>query len=546
MGDRFFERHVGRLGGPGTDALQHRARHEGAAHHEDPGVVEGRDGGRARGGAENGDEAGHPEGDADLARHGVERGARGEALRGERSRGRTAERGEHEPHAGAAEQTAGEVVAGPIGRGADVGDPPQPARREEQRTDGADRAVAEACPEQPAREGGEAGEQRARGDHEPGPQDRLVPHAREEQDAAEHQGAEAAEEGQRAQVGQGHGAVTDHGRLEDRVGVAERAHDEPAARHGGQGEHADDPRAEPAPVRSLDDGGHEAGHRHREQPGTEQVGLVGRRVADLAQHADPEGERQHAEGQVDQEHPAPADLYEEPADRGPEGGSRSADGRPQPDGGTLALGTEGGEEQPQRRGEHECAARRLQDAGGDQEPERRRERTERGGEGEDGQAEEEGLLAPGPVGPAAGRHQRGGEHDRVGAQHPRERAEALPVEAGRDAREGDVDDEEVQRGQEHPRQDDEGGESRSGALVGPGRCRGRERKFCHKTHCNWESCMKQRIRVKCALCWEDAQARLPQPVLPGRVDARGRGRAVDAADHPRHLPGHPALRRHPA
>ena len=153
--------------------------------------------------------------------------------------GRTAERGEHEPHAGTAEETAGEVVLRPVGRDADVGDPPEAARREEQRTGGAHGAVADACPEQSSGEGREAGEQRAGGDHEAGPQDRLVPHAGEEQHAAEHERPEAAEEDERAHVGEGDRTVPDDRRLEDRVRVAERAHDEPGARHRGEREGAE-------------------------------------------------------------------------------------------------------------------------------------------------------------------------------------------------------------------------------------------------------------------------------------------------------------------
>ena len=85
----------------------------------------------------------------------------------------------------------------------------------------------------------------------------------------------------------------------------------------------------------------------------------------------------------------------------------------------------------------------------------------RGG-GEDGQADEEGPLAPGPVGPAPRRDQGGGEDDGVGAQDPGERAQALAVEALRDAGKGDVDDEEVQRGEEHPGQHDQGGQGGTG------------------------------------------------------------------------------------
>ena len=55
----------------------------------------------------------------------------------------------------------------------------------------ADDAVAEAATEQAGGKRGETGQERARGDHEAGPQHRLVPDARQEQDAAEHEGAEA-------------------------------------------------------------------------------------------------------------------------------------------------------------------------------------------------------------------------------------------------------------------------------------------------------------------------------------------------------------------
>ena len=108
---------------------------------------------------------------------------------------------------------------------------------------------------------------------------------------------------------------------------------------------AQDPRAVPPPVRALDDGGDHAGDRDGEQDGAEQVGAVRGRVAHLAQHAHPEDERQRAEGQVDQEDPAPAGLDQQASDGRAEGGRGAADGRPQADRRALALGAEGGEEQ---------------------------------------------------------------------------------------------------------------------------------------------------------------------------------------------------------
>ena len=146
------------------------------------------------------------------------------------------------------------------------------------------------APSRPPGNAAQPGQQRSRGDHEPGAQDRLVPDAGEEQDAAEHQRAEAAEEDERAQVGQRHGAVADHGRLDDRVGVAERAQHQPRAVDAAARAKAPMIRgAGPAPVRALDDGGHQAGHRRRDSSaGAEQVRLVGVGVPHLVEHADAE------------------------------------------------------------------------------------------------------------------------------------------------------------------------------------------------------------------------------------------------------------------
>ena len=225
-----------------------------------------------------------------------------------------------------------------------------PLAGEEQCADGADGPVSEAGTEQPAREGGDAGQQRPGGDHEAGRQDRLVPEAREEEDATEDEGPEAAEEGERAQVGQRHGAVADDGRLDDRVGVPEGAQDEPRAGREGQSEGAEDAPAGPAPVRALDDGGHQAGHGDGQQGGPDEVGLLGVGVPHLVERADAQHECDQGEGQVDEEHPAPAGLDQQPADRGPEGGGRSADGRPQADGRPLALGPKAGSRRPSEVG----------------------------------------------------------------------------------------------------------------------------------------------------------------------------------------------------
>ena len=136
-----------------------------------------------------------------------------------------------------------------------------------------------------------------------------------------------------------------------------------------------------------------------------------------------------------------------------EGRRRTAHGGPQADRRAFACRAEGGEEQTERGGQHQCAAAGLKDAGGHQEIERRRHGAQGRGHGEDAQPEQEGLLAAGPIGPPTGRHQQGGENDGVGAEHPRHRSQRLAVEALRDAREGDVHDEQVERRQEDAGED---------------------------------------------------------------------------------------------
>ena len=74
--------------------------------------------------------------------------------------------------------------------------------------------------------------------------------------------------------------------------------------------------------------------------------------------------------------------------------------------------------------------------------------------------------APVQVAEPPGRDERGGEHDRVGGQHPRQPGEADAGEVAPQVRERDVDDEEVEDREEDGEADD--GEDATGA----GRLRG--------------------------------------------------------------------------
>ena len=125
------------------------------------------------------------------------------------------------------------------------------------------------------------------------------------------------------------------------LGWRKERSDEPGARHGGQREGAEDPRAGPAPVRALDDGGDQAGHRDGQQRRAEQVGLVGLGVPDLVEQC---GRRRTsattAKGRLTRKTQRQLAWTSSPPIGGPEGGGRATDGRPQADGRALALGTE--------------------------------------------------------------------------------------------------------------------------------------------------------------------------------------------------------------
>ena len=93
---------VGRLSLPGPDALEDGAGSSPQASMKNQAWWKAVTADDPVAGAEDGHQAGHPERDADLAAHGVEGGAGGEALRRQRGGGRAAERRQHQPDAEAA------------------------------------------------------------------------------------------------------------------------------------------------------------------------------------------------------------------------------------------------------------------------------------------------------------------------------------------------------------------------------------------------------------------------------------------------------------
>ena len=159
--------------------------------------------------------------------------------------------------------------------------------------------------------------------------------------------------------------------------------------------------------------------------------------------------RRHAHRHVDPEHPAPVDLHQGAADHRSECRPQGAHRGP----GAQGFGPNGrryrGQQQRQRRGHHRPGARCLDDPGRDQRGHPGRQPAQHRAEAEQDQPAREEPPPPDPVGPPAGRHQDRGEHDRVGVEHPGQRAQAgarvIPAVVG----ERQVDDEQVQAGHEH-------------------------------------------------------------------------------------------------
>ena len=279
----------------------------------------------------------------------------------------------------------------------------------------------------------------------------------------EHERAEAAEEGERAEVGQRHGAVADHRRLDDRVGVAERAHDQPGAGDDG---HARRRR------RSARWSSPSPSPRRWRRPGWPRRRRAGRRRAGRtcgprgrgprASRRTPNTSASTLKGRLTRKTQRQLAWTSSPPIGGPKAAAAPPTADHSPMAAPLRAGPKAGSSRPSEVGSMRAPPIACSTRAPTRKLERRGDGAEGGGGGEDGQAEQEGPLAPGPVGPAAGRHQGGGEDDGVGAEHPRQRAQALAVEGGRDAGEGDVDDEEVERGQEHARQHDQGGQDRPG------------------------------------------------------------------------------------
>ncbi len=181
----------------------------------------------------------------------------------------------------------------------------------------------------------------------------------------------------------------------------------------------------------------------------------------------------HGEGQVDEEHPAPAHGLHQPAPQ--ERAGRAGDaGQPGPgaDGAHPVLGAEGRLQDRQAARRQQCSADALDRAGGDESADVGRDSTGQRRDGEPHDADHEHPPPAEPVAERAAEQDQGGEGQRVGVDGPLQ-ARDPRVQVLTDGGQRDVDDRAVD--ERHPRAEDGGREhpAASGPAEGQQRRRGR-------------------------------------------------------------------------
>ena len=158
-----------------------------------------------------------------------------------------------------------------------------------------------------------------------------------------------------------------------------------------------------------------------------------------------ENEREDADGDVEEEEPAPAGVVDDPAADGGAEGGREDDGHAVDGEGHAAfLGREGVGEDGLFAGLEASAGCALEDAEEDEHGEGGGESAEQRGEGEEGDAAHVEALAADAVGDPAADGQDDGVGDEVAGEDPGGFADAGAEGAG-DVRHGDVDDGGVER-----------------------------------------------------------------------------------------------------
>ncbi len=252
--------------------------------------------------------------------------------------------------------------------------------------------------------------------------------------------------------GEGEGADAEQLERQDGFGGpalhGDEQHGEDDAQHG----EPDDLRGAPGPRRTAERGDqHQAGGDRGDQEGAEVVDdMVGRPARD-AQGGGDHGEGDDADGQVDVEHPAPAQvLGEQPAEQRSEHTGRTEHGTEKAL--VAAAFTRRHDIADDRHRQHDqpAAAQTLQRPEADQLPHVLCHAAQRGPDEEDDDRRLEQLLAPVLVAELAPQRRRGGRGQQIGGDDPRQVLKTAKV--ADDGRERRRHDGLVERGEQQPEQ----------------------------------------------------------------------------------------------
>ena len=212
-----------------------------------------------------------------------------------------------------------------------------------------------------------------------------------------------------------------------RSGTSGSAERDSTATNAGQERHArgqrrDDLERGPAqrfgPDHAEDDGQHAGGAEHG--PGDVERPRAGRGDPAGGHEHRRQGEQEHPDRDVDEEHPLPAERVDEDAAGDDAEGAAEA-GQPAPDAHrdvALAPVGEGHGEDREGGGRHERSAETLHGADADEHALRRRQAAGQRRDGEEAEAGGEDPAAAQQVGEPAAEQQEPAEGQRVGADHP--------------------------------------------------------------------------------------------------------------------------------
>jgi hypothetical protein len=316
-------------------------------------------------------------------------------------------------------------------------------------------AVGQARPEHARGEADHA----LRGDGQPGEQGRLMQDLLQVQRHDEHLAAvpQAQQERQSAAVAQARTAQ--QGQPDERLGVPGFGHSERGGGGGRGDDGGDDQRGGPAEDDALGHGEHEEGDGAGDQQGAAEVQAV--RVAfcfcclrRLAEDGGREGGGEQADGDVDQEHRAPAgELHEHAAENlagnEPHGGDRTvqADGA----GAFGSFGEAGGDE-GQRGGGDDRGARALDDPGRDEQRGVLGQAAGQAGQAERDEADDEHAAPAEQVSRPAAENEQAAERDGVPRDDPLHGVRwhvQLALDRGqRDVHDAEVEDDHERRDQD--------------------------------------------------------------------------------------------------